>query len=436
MQMVGTTRLGPKRELTREGYLVCRDVPITRTGDMLYARGTIRDAEGNEAVTADERGVIRVTRTADVLFSAETMNSVFGKPVTIHHPAGNVVMPGNYLAVAKGTLSNPHRGSGSQDDKLLADITFFDQASIDAIQRGDFGPNPEVSAGMDSGFSQTAPGHAKAEKITFNHVAVVPKGRCGPACAIGDSVMPLNELLARLRAALTGGNTADAEAAIVEIETSHGATLDVNDLALRLTAIEARVPADVLPSAGITADAAAIRTAVTEAIAPLALRLSAIETAERDRSAAITAEATRRAAAAVTADAAMVALYPVTRIADLAASTEILAPGFRPSVPMVATGTTADCASAMCGCQRGALAASYATDAGKKAIDVVLAGRSADFASMDAITVDTIFNASAAIRAAQNNAGGNVNGKPAGYVAPMSANDRLKAGVAKFNAPA
>lgn len=439
MQMAGSTRLGPKRELTREGYLICRDVPMGRTGEMVYAKGSIKDEKGNDAVEADANGIIIVNRSADVLFHPDTIHSAFGKPATIVHPSGNLVRPDNYAAVAKGTISNPRRGNGSQDDMLLGDITFYDRHAIDAIQRGDFGPNPEVSLGADSGFIQTAPGRAEAAWIRINHVAVVPKGRCGPRCAIGDGEDPMTikELLARARAAFTAGNTADAEAALSEAETLSAATTDADDTAALLaclTAVEARLPADgSIRTATVTVDASemaeTIRQVIRTETAPLVARIEAFETAARTADEAEQA----RAAAAVTADAALVALYPATRIPDVTASAEILAPGFRPAQPLVA-GTTADCAQAMCGCQRGALAASYATDAGKKAIDVVLAGRSADFASMDAITVDTIFNAASAIRAAQNNAVQGQRGQPNGYTPPLSANERLKAGVAKFNA--
>lgn len=430
MQMAGSTRLGPKRELTREGYLICRDVPMGRTGEMIYAKGSIRDDKGNEAIEADERGLIVVNRSADVLFHPDTLASAFGKPATIIHPAGNLVLPENYATVAKGVISNPRRGTGSQDDMLLGDITFYDRNAIDAIQRGDFGSNPEVSLGADSGFIQVRPGYAEAAWIRINHVAVVPKGRCGPRCAIGDGEDPMTikELLARARAAFTAGNTADGEAALAEAETLSAATADADDpnaaLLTRLDAIEARLPAE-----GATTDAAAIEAAVSAAVTPLVERLTAIETAAKTADEAEKA----RIAAAATADEAMVAIYPAARIPDVTASAEILAPGFKPAKPLVA-GTTADCAHAMCGCQRGALAASYATADGKAAIDKVLAGRSADFAAMDAITVDTIFNAAAAIRAAENNATKGQRGVPTGYQPPMSPNERLKAGIAKANA--
>jgi hypothetical protein len=439
MQMAGSTRLGPKRELTREGYLICRDVPMGRTGEMIYAKGSIRDDKGNEAVEADERGLIVVNRSADVLFHPDTLASAFGKPATIIHPAGNLVRPENYAAVAKGVISNPRRGRGSQDDMLLGDITFYDRNAIDAIQRGDFGPNPEVSLGADSGFIQVRPGYAEAAWIRINHVAVVPKGRCGPRCAIGDGEDPMTikELLARARAAFTAGNTADGEAALAEAETLSAATADADDpnaaLLARLDAIEARLPAEGSTGHTITLDGAemaeTIRNVIREESAPLIARIEAFEAAARTADEAEQA----RLAAATTADEAMIAIYPAARIQDVTASAEILAPGFKPAQPLVA-GTTADCAHAMCGCQRGALAASYATADGKAAIDKVLAGRSADFASMDAITVDTIFNAAAAIRAAENNATKGQRGAPNGYQPPMSPNDRLKAGIARVNA--
>ncbi|WP_262211373.1 DUF2213 domain-containing protein, partial [Serratia ficaria] len=44
----------------------------------------------------------------------------------------------------------------------------------------------QVSCGYDAEYEQTAPGKADQVEITGNHVALVPKGRAGNRCAIGD----------------------------------------------------------------------------------------------------------------------------------------------------------------------------------------------------------------------------------------------------------
>ena len=71
-------KLGKTREVTPEGYLLCRDVPLACTGSLLYG-------EGEVPVTADA-GIIVITRGDDDLFRPETIASFEGKPITNDHP--------------------------------------------------------------------------------------------------------------------------------------------------------------------------------------------------------------------------------------------------------------------------------------------------------------------------------------------------------------
>ena len=45
------SKLGPKRSLTPEGYLLCQDVPVARTGEMLYAEGELIGDDGEMILT-------------------------------------------------------------------------------------------------------------------------------------------------------------------------------------------------------------------------------------------------------------------------------------------------------------------------------------------------------------------------------------------------
>lgn len=74
------SKIGKTREITiSEGYLLCRDVALARTGTLLYGDGEI-------PVEPDNTGLIVVTRVDDDLFRPETMASAEGKPVTNNHP--------------------------------------------------------------------------------------------------------------------------------------------------------------------------------------------------------------------------------------------------------------------------------------------------------------------------------------------------------------
>jgi hypothetical protein len=90
-------------------------------------------------------------------------------------------------------------------------------------------------------------------------------------------------------------------------------------------------------------------------------------------------------------------------MATVRSHAEILAPGIKLPTFDSKKVKTAD---AICACQRKALEAAYATDTGRAAIEPFLAGRGAEFATMDASAVATIFNGAAALRRHQNNTSG------------------------------
>ncbi|AVG77961.1 DUF2213 domain-containing protein [Pantoea ananatis] len=181
MKYLFNTRLGETRYRLADGSLLCKDVPIGRTGSQLYSALDLPKLE------PDSDGEIVVERTADEVFSPETLASFEGMTVTILHPEdeeGNIkfVDPENWRELAVGHLQNVRRGTGSQSDLMIADLIIKDEEAIDYIENG----LREVSCGYDAEYQQTAIGKAKQYQITGNHVALVPNGRAGTRCAIGD----------------------------------------------------------------------------------------------------------------------------------------------------------------------------------------------------------------------------------------------------------
>lgn len=168
--------LGPKQSITAEGFLLCEEVPIARIGPQMYAAIELPDLE-------DKDGVIEVERDADVVFSAETIASFTGKPVTIEHPS-ELVTPLTWKNVAKGTVHNVRRGEGDKANLLLADLLITDQELIELIVKKKL---KEISCGYDAEYEQIAPGRARQSTIVGNHVAFVESARCGPVCSVQDS---------------------------------------------------------------------------------------------------------------------------------------------------------------------------------------------------------------------------------------------------------
>ena len=183
MKYFFTTRLGETRYIQADGSLLCKDVPIARTGTQVYLPEEI-DLE------PDASGTVTVWRTEDEVFSPETMASFEGVAVTLGHPEdeqGNIVFvnPSNYSELAHGHIQNVRRGTGEQSDLLIADVLIKRQEAIDAVNAG----LRDVSCGYDAQYKQLSPGRGKQYQITGNHLAVgIDRGRAGGRCAIGDSI--------------------------------------------------------------------------------------------------------------------------------------------------------------------------------------------------------------------------------------------------------
>ncbi|END7648648.1 DUF2213 domain-containing protein, partial [Shigella flexneri] len=198
------TRLGETRYRLADGSLLCKDVPIGRTGKQLYG------ADDLPKLKPDKFVEIVVTRSPEQVFHPATLASFEGMSITILHPEdenGNVrlVNPENWKELAVGHLQNVRRGTGDHSDLMLADLIVKDENAIQLIEDG----LREVSCGYDAEYEQTEPGKAEQVDITGNHVALVPKGRAGNRCAIGDRDTMANQKKSwwtRMRTAIKTGD--------------------------------------------------------------------------------------------------------------------------------------------------------------------------------------------------------------------------------------
>ncbi|MGS3448559.1 DUF2213 domain-containing protein [Klebsiella electrica] len=177
------TRLGNTRYQLADGSVLFKDVPIGRTGEQEY------DATERPELVPNERGKIIVRRTPEEVFSDRAMASFEGMAVTIGHPRdfdGQIIFvtPDNWRQLAHGHIQNVRRGTDDKTDLLLADVIVKTPEALQAIDDGD----DEVSCGYDADYEQISPGLAKQSAITANHLALVPNGRAGFRCAIGDSM--------------------------------------------------------------------------------------------------------------------------------------------------------------------------------------------------------------------------------------------------------
>ena len=175
MRFYTQIKLGPNREMTRDGFTVFRNISVSRIGVQVYGPN-----EGTGIEPGDD-GLIHITRTAEEVFRPETLDSGNGKALVINHPDDDV-SPENWRELSHGFMFNLRRGTGDQRDESVADIVI---TSPEALREIDLGLR-EVSLGYDADYFQTAPGRGEQRNIFINHVALVEAGRCGSACAVRD----------------------------------------------------------------------------------------------------------------------------------------------------------------------------------------------------------------------------------------------------------
>lgn len=185
-----TEKISPLKEKTPEGYLLCRDVPISRVGSFEYSAAEVGLPNIGHAV--------QIWRPEEQIFNPETIASFEAKPVVIGH--ARFADPDNWREIAVGTTQNVRRGEGDKSDFLLADLLLTDRKAIEAVESGDL---KEVSCGYDADTQETPQGIEQIG-IVGNHVALVVSARCS-GCKIGDGSMTTS-LKTRLRKLFRDGN--------------------------------------------------------------------------------------------------------------------------------------------------------------------------------------------------------------------------------------
>lgn len=224
--------ISPNQIETVEGFLICKNVPIARTGLQEYMA---RDL----ALDGDPERMVQVHRYETDVFEPAALASFEGKPVTDGHPPEEVD-PSNFANYAKGHIQRVRR----EGDYMVADLYINDPALINEIRNG---IKREVSCGYGCEYVPDGDSY-KQTKIRGNHVAVVPRGRAGHAVAIKDE-SPLKGgcIMGKFTAELLKVfGTATKDASNEDIEKMANTTAAVLDAAPAEQAPEAEPTADVM----------------------------------------------------------------------------------------------------------------------------------------------------------------------------------------------
>ncbi|AUN22254.1 hypothetical protein RSJ22_12740 [Clostridium botulinum] len=168
------SRFSPNMTRTPEGFLICHNVPIARTGWYEYLPQEL-GIEGNQ------NELVKVYRDPEEVFSNSAIASFEGKPVTDEHPP-DLLTSENSKIFIKGTTQNV-RQDKKEPNLLIADLIIYDSTLINEIDQG----KREVSCGYECDYKENEDGTYSQIQIRGNHVAVVEAGRAGHEVAIKDS---------------------------------------------------------------------------------------------------------------------------------------------------------------------------------------------------------------------------------------------------------
>ncbi len=147
-----------RTEKTPEGFLNCH-ARVAKVGELHYF-----NPDGSDRIE-------RVT--PEVLFNADSYNSLKMKPVTCPEHPPVMLDSSNAQAYQKGFTSNIVTIDGSF---LGVCLTLTDQASIDAVESG---KSREVSCGYMATTRPLPDGTFQQLSRDYNHLAIVSKGRAG-----------------------------------------------------------------------------------------------------------------------------------------------------------------------------------------------------------------------------------------------------------------
>lgn len=169
-----------EREYTDEGFL---KVParISRTGIQEYL------AVEMGLTDRDPKDIVRVYRPEDEVFTDESLTSFANKPVTNNHPP-ELVNSRNSRQYSVG-MSGPEVTRDGMFAKTVLHVT--DEDAIKNIESGKVELSNGYTADIEWTEGVTPDGEqydAIQRNIKGNHIAIVERGRAGPACRVADNL--------------------------------------------------------------------------------------------------------------------------------------------------------------------------------------------------------------------------------------------------------
>lgn len=174
MKVLIKEKLSQHKFKDRNGYLICVDAVLARTGKQTYRK--------SEVFSTDEDTEIDVDRKPEEVFSQETLASFENVPLTVEHPNEDVNSE-NYKDYSVGFVRDIHKGIVDGQEVILGTLVIQDQQTIDEIENGE---HTDLSCGYDCDIVDEE--NPQQRNIRGNHVALCQCGRAGNARII-DSIL-------------------------------------------------------------------------------------------------------------------------------------------------------------------------------------------------------------------------------------------------------
>ena len=182
MRFLVAEKLGPHKFKTPEGYLICTDAILSRTGKQEYKRCELF---GDACEDPDK--IVNVDRTDAEVFNDKAMASFENKPICIEHPDEDVNAE-NHNELAVGFVRDIHKGEDNGRPVMMGTLVITDKNAVEAVENGEY---KELSCGYDCDINDDD--NLQQRNIRGNHVALCKQGRAGIA-RIVDSVKDVNAL--------------------------------------------------------------------------------------------------------------------------------------------------------------------------------------------------------------------------------------------------
>lgn len=183
MKVLVSEKLSEHKYKTPEGYLICTDAILARTGKQSYTKDELfQDGDDTE---------VNVDRPYDEVMNAKTIASFENKPITFDHPDEDVNV-GNYKDYAIGYVRDVRQGKTDKgEDVILGNLVITDQDAINAIEQGD---HTDLSCGYDCDIKDDGNGNYSQTNIRGNHLALCEQGRAGIAHIVDSKMKDANLL--------------------------------------------------------------------------------------------------------------------------------------------------------------------------------------------------------------------------------------------------